>query len=75
MADLSYKKYQKSHRNRGSKTPVEGARATRGRYGTSTSWANGDYLHSSRGREALRMPCEKYPARKVPSRSFFAILH
>ncbi|GFQ91690.1 hypothetical protein TNCT_134521 [Trichonephila clavata] len=48
-ADQSYNKDQRSHRNMGSQTPVEGARTTRGHCGADTSRAKGDWIHSSRG--------------------------
>ncbi|GFQ86461.1 uncharacterized protein TNCT_386551 [Trichonephila clavata] len=40
-ADQSYNNDQRSHRNMGSQTPVEGARTTRGRCGADTSRAKG----------------------------------
>ncbi|KAF8789492.1 hypothetical protein HNY73_007425 [Argiope bruennichi] len=42
MADQSYNKDQKSHRNMGSQTPVEDTRSMRGRCGADTSRAKGD---------------------------------
>ena len=49
MADQSYIKDQKSQRSMVSQTPVEDARTTRGCCDADTSWAKGNWIHSSRG--------------------------